>query len=229
MGSFTSFSCVICALILLTSFGLIVLSVPISWESSKNNTDHLRIITREEWKARPPLQREFMKTPTPYVMIHHGGIPHYCYNQKSCSAIVRSYQDLHIDVRGWFDIGYSFVIGEDGNAYEGRGWDSVGAHSPGYNTQSIGICIIGDYSDFLPNEAALNALSNLIDYGVSLGKISENYRMIGHRQARPTLCPGDHLYAYVQKNPRWTKNPIPKIAATVATVNQSSSNIIKTT
>ncbi|XP_078032652.1 peptidoglycan recognition protein 3-like [Augochlora pura] len=229
MGSSTSLRCVICALIVLAPFTLIVLSLPITWDSSKNGTDQVRIITREEWKARPPVQREFMKTPTPYVVIHHGGIAQYCYNQKTCSAIVRSYQDMHMDDRGWFDIGYSFVIGGDGNAYEGRGWNSVGAHSPGYNTQSIGICIIGDYSDILPNEAALRALSKLIDYGVSLGKISENYRMIGHRQARPTLCPGDRFYAYVQKNPRWTNSPIPKNGTTVPTRNDSSSNLVKNT
>lgn len=51
-----------------------------------------------------------------------------------------------MDDRQWFDIGYNFVIGEDGNVYEGRGWDYVGAHAPGYNTQSIGICVIGDFS-----------------------------------------------------------------------------------
>jgi len=51
-----------------------------------------------------------------------------------------------MDDRGWWDIGYNFLIGEDGNAYEGRGWDYVGAHAPGYNTQSIGICILGHFS-----------------------------------------------------------------------------------
>lgn len=59
---------------------------------------------------------------------------------------MRSYQNLHMDDRGWWDIGYSFLIGEDGNVYEGRGWNYVGAHAPGYNTQSIGICVLGDFS-----------------------------------------------------------------------------------
>ena len=80
------------------------------------------------------------------MVIHHGGIQHYCFKQETCSEIVRSYQNLHIDVRGWIDIGYQFVIGEDGNIYEGRGWNFIGAHAPGYNAQSIGISIIGDFS-----------------------------------------------------------------------------------
>jgi N-acetylmuramoyl-L-alanine amidase len=46
----------------------------------------------------------------------------------------------------WSDIGYNFVVGEDGNVYEGRGWDNVGAHAPAYNPRGIGICIIGDFT-----------------------------------------------------------------------------------
>lgn len=41
-------------------------------------------------------------------------------------------------VLGWWDIGYSFMVGEDGNVYEGRGWDQVGAHTYGYNTVGLG-------------------------------------------------------------------------------------------
>ncbi|XP_076221970.1 peptidoglycan recognition protein 3-like [Nomia melanderi] len=231
MGSYMSLVSAICALILLASFGIIVLGLPINWEICYNNADSFKIITREEWKARPPVEREVMSTPTAYVVIHHGGIPQYCHDQQSCSAIVRSYQNLHIDDRGWFDIGYSFVIGEDGNAYEGRGWDYVGAHAPGYNTQSIGICVIGDFSDFLPNEAALQALNGLIEYGVSLGKISKTYQVIGHRQVRNTVCPGEEFYKYVQTNPRWTANPVPiftnATAKPVPVMNETSLNTIR--
>lgn len=50
-----------------------------------------------------------------------------------------------MDHNGWADIGYNFLIGEDGIAYEGRGWGIRGAHSPDYNAKSIGICIIGNF------------------------------------------------------------------------------------
>ena len=39
---------------------------------------------------------------------------------------------------GWSDIGYNFLVGEDGNIYEGRGWGKVGAHARGHNSDSIG-------------------------------------------------------------------------------------------
>ena len=104
-------------------------------------------MSRKEWKARVVTNHTPLKlSPTPYVVIHHSGIQEYCFNQDTCSKIVRSYQNLHIDERGWIDIGYQFVIGEDGLIYEGRGWDFTGAHAPQYNNQSIGISIIGDFS-----------------------------------------------------------------------------------
>lgn len=47
---------------------------------------------------------------------------------------------------GWDDIGYNFLVGEDGNVYEGRGWDNVGAHAKDFNSQSMGVCILGTYT-----------------------------------------------------------------------------------
>jgi N-acetylmuramoyl-L-alanine amidase. len=106
-----------------------------------------RIITREEWGARPPVSTPSnMTLPVPYAVVHHGGINSYCTTQDQCAAIVRSYQNYHIDDNKWNDIGYNFVVGEDGNVYEGRGWGYVGAHAPNYNSRSIGICIIGDFT-----------------------------------------------------------------------------------
>ena len=41
-------------------------------------------------------------------------------------------------MKGWWDIGYSFLVGEDGNIYEGRGWNEIGAHTKGYNDVGLG-------------------------------------------------------------------------------------------
>ncbi|KAF9805818.1 hypothetical protein SFRURICE_009450 [Spodoptera frugiperda] len=38
-------------------------------------------------------------------------------------------------------------VGGEGSVYEGRGWESVGAHAVSYNVKSIGICMIGDFVD----------------------------------------------------------------------------------
>jgi N-acetylmuramoyl-L-alanine amidase len=87
-----------------------------------------------------------MAEPVPYTVIHHGGTTEYCYDQASCAAIVRAYQDYHIDTNGFGDIAFNFVVGEDGNIYEGRGWGVVGELAPNYITRSIGICVIGEFT-----------------------------------------------------------------------------------
>ena len=45
--------------------------------------------------------------------------------------------------RGFFCIGYHFVIYRDGSIHVGRSVEEVGAHCKGHNTVSIGVCYIG--------------------------------------------------------------------------------------
>lgn len=40
-------------------------------------------------------------------------------------------QTYHMESRNWDDIGYNFMVGGDGDVYEGRGWDKQGAHTKG--------------------------------------------------------------------------------------------------
>ncbi|XP_068989298.1 peptidoglycan-recognition protein SC1a-like [Neodiprion pinetum] len=57
------------------------------------------------------------------VIIHHTKTES-CYKQALCHAKVRKIQDEHINNNSWSDIGPNFLIGEDGNVYEGRGWNN---------------------------------------------------------------------------------------------------------
>lgn len=45
--------------------------------------------------------------------------------------------------RGFVDIGYHYVIYTDGTVHNGRDVDVIGAHTTGYNSYSIGICLNG--------------------------------------------------------------------------------------
>lgn len=107
--------------------------------------ESMTIVTREEWGAKPPKTPTLFSGPSPYVIIHHSYEPGACYTAKECQEAVQSIQELHQEVRGWSDVGYTFLIGGDGNVYEGRGFNVVGAHAPGYNDKSVGICLIGDW------------------------------------------------------------------------------------
>ena len=72
---------------------------------------------------------------------------------------------------GYWDIGYNFLVGQDGNVYEGRGWDLRGAHVRGYNSVSIGIAFIGNFSYRKPNRAAISAAKRLINCGVAMVRL----------------------------------------------------------
>ncbi|XP_044737980.1 peptidoglycan-recognition protein LB-like isoform X3 [Chrysoperla carnea] len=175
--------------------------------SQKIGNCDLEIVSRRGWEAKPPKLVEPMPNPVPYVIIHHSYIPAACYTKHECISAMQSMQAFHQDDRGWNDIGYSFGVGSDGNAYEGRGWSAVGAHAPKYNNQSIGICVIGDWRDDLPPPEQLKTVKKLIQCGVENGYIRSDYILMGHRQVRDTECPGDALYKEIQTWPHYSPTP----------------------
>lgn len=128
----------------------------------------------------------------------------FCF-QASCTFQVRYMQTFHIESRNWSDIGYNFLVGGDGAVYEGRSWDTVGAHTKGYNIKSIGIALIGTFNTVVPPERQIVALQQLIEYGVQLNKIDKDYKLFGHRQLIPTLSPGDALFNIIKKWEHFSK------------------------
>lgn len=55
--------------------------------------------------------------------------------------------------RGFLKIGYHFVVRRSGVIEEGRKLTEVGAHVEGFNSQSIGICLVGGATPDLKPEA----------------------------------------------------------------------------
>lgn len=86
--------------------------------------------------------------------------------------LVRNIQCFHIESRNWNDIAYNFLIGGDGNIYEGRGWGHVGGHTRGFNLKSIGISFVGCFMGETPPECSLAACKMLIKkYFISFGVV----------------------------------------------------------
>ena len=56
---------------------------------------------------------------------------------------IETIRKWHVDERGWSDIGYHYVITQDGVVHEGRPLSRRGAHARGHNVGSIGICLTG--------------------------------------------------------------------------------------
>lgn len=55
---------------------------------------------------------------------------------------VESVRNMH-KARGFSDIGYHYLIGLNGERWEGRNVNLIGAHCDGHNSNSIGVCYVG--------------------------------------------------------------------------------------
>jgi N-acetylmuramoyl-L-alanine amidase len=186
--------------ILIQNFAYVLFLLSVAPQSSE-----LRIVSRQEWSARPPLlPLVTLVTPVANVVILHTASKN-CLSQYNCSALVRQIQDGHTNKK-YDDIAYSFLVGGDGNVYEGRGWDTRGAFGYHYNNISIGVAFIGTFSSVAPNARQIHAGQQLIAKGVELGKVSPDYKLLAHRQIRDTESPGDAFYEILKTWPHWQEN-----------------------
>ncbi|XP_022290086.2 peptidoglycan recognition protein 1-like [Crassostrea virginica] len=167
----------------------------------------VNIYTRHSWCAREPKGFQLFQKPARLFFIHHTA-GHSCHNFDTCVNTLKGIQNFHMDNRGWDDIGYSFLIGQDGQIYEGRGWDHVGAHTKGFNTWGYAVSFMGNYMAQPPNNASLNAARTLIEYGKRMGYISSTYHLYGHRDMSNTSSPGDALYPIIQFWPHYRRDKI---------------------
>ncbi|XP_063287736.1 peptidoglycan recognition protein 1-like [Pelobates fuscus] len=156
------------------------------------------IVSKSAWGGKAAKCSHRLATPVTNVIIHHTKGA-FCSSPATCSAQARNVQNYHMSSRGWCDIGYNFLVGEDGRVYEGRGWRNLGAHAKSFSSVSIGISFIGSFTKRAPSASALKAAQSLIKCGVSKGYIKSAYILKGHRNVGNTDCPGDKLYQIIQK------------------------------
>ncbi|MGC0205808.1 N-acetylmuramoyl-L-alanine amidase [Streptomyces levis] len=196
------------------------------------------VITQAEWGA----STDYDGTPAygteiKAAVVHHTGMDSD--NTLSCAqsrARMRSIQQEHF-ARGYYDIGYNFLVDRCGQIFEGRsgGMDLpvTGAHDVGFNTDTVGISYLGNYEKAKPSRAALDAISRLVAWkfgmygidptgkvtltsGVAAGqdgnKVAKGTsvtlpRVFGHRDTNATACPGANLYPQLSRIAQAAKTP----------------------
>ncbi len=146
-----------------------------------------------------------------HTVIHHAASSNANHDYIN---VVRNIYLLHTQTNGWDDIGYNFVVAQDGSIFEGRDHQNIdstdnikGAHFCGKNTNTMGICVLGNYQDIAPTNASLNALTHLLTWKCFKNNISalgssphptSNSNALGHiaghQDGCATACPGDSLY-----------------------------------
>ncbi|HZJ76287.1 MAG TPA: peptidoglycan recognition family protein [Oscillospiraceae bacterium] len=119
------------------------------------------------------------------IIIHHSATTD---NRalKDFDAIKNSHLRL-----GYRNIGYHYVVESVDNEYKtiaGRAENETGAHTVGQNNNSIGICLVGNFTYNEPPQGQLKATANLIkDIYSRHGKLP----IYGHKDFNATQCPGN--------------------------------------
>jgi hypothetical protein len=181
------------------------------------------IIARRAWGhgSAHPRQPPFYGT-VKLAFVHHT-VDANGYSAAEVPAMLRATFAYHVHVRGWWDIGYNFLIDRFGRIWEGRagGIDMavIGAQAGAYNSESTGVAMLGNFMNAVPSPAALHALQRLLAWKLSLhgvpttGRVTVVVdpadafytrfrpgahvslpRVAGHRDGDLTACPGNALY-----------------------------------
>ncbi|XP_037670255.1 peptidoglycan recognition protein 4 [Choloepus didactylus] len=159
------------------------------------------IVPRSAWEAGE-IHCPRMNLPAKYVIIIHTA-GRTCNLSDECRLLVRDIHSLLRDRYGSCDIGYNFLVGQDGAVYEGVGWNVQGSHTPGYNDIALGVAFMGTFTGSPPNAAALEAAQNLIQCAVDKKYLTPNYLLVGHSDLSSTLSPGQALYNIIRTWPHF--------------------------
>jgi N-acetyl-anhydromuramyl-L-alanine amidase AmpD len=151
---------------------------------AKNFSDIHNIVTLRDPSISP--------RPWRFIVIHHSA---------TASGSLESITQGHLD-RKFDEIGYHFLINNspaerDGEVTATSRWLSqhAGAHTkmdthPEFNTEGIGICLVGNFEEKPPTANQMTALTVLVQvlrdqYNIPIDRIA------GHRDfTQMTLCPG---------------------------------------
>ncbi|MGZ8177547.1 N-acetylmuramoyl-L-alanine amidase [Williamsia sp. SKLECPSW1] len=181
------------------------------------------IITRAQWGAD---ESKRCDQPT-YDPAVKGAVVHHTagsndYTPEQSAEIVRGIYAYHAQTLGWCDIGYNALVDKYGQIFEGAfgGLDRnvQGTHTGGFNRDTVGVAMIGDYNDVAPTPDLIrsvgsylgwrlklagvdpNGTAQLVSQGFSsskyaAGETSNLPAISGHRDYDSTECPGTLGYA----------------------------------
>ncbi|MEV5835683.1 N-acetylmuramoyl-L-alanine amidase [Nocardia sp. NPDC052112] len=181
------------------------------------------VITRSQWGADESIRCE---EPT-YddqlggLTVHHTA-GRNDYTPAESAGIVRAIYTYHAKTLGWCDIGYNALVDKYGQIFEGRfgGLDRPvqGAHAGGFNENTSGVALMGNYESEEPSDEAINAIGRFIGWRSKIagldpkgyttmysegteftpyaqGEAVQLPIVFAHRDVGNTSCPGDSAYA----------------------------------
>jgi uncharacterized protein with LGFP repeats len=144
------------------------------------------------------------------------------YAPEDSAAIVRAIDAYHTRTLGWCDIAYNALVDKYGQVFEGRagGIDRPveGSHTGGFNHNTWGVAMLGDFDDVRPTDIQLRTVGRLLGWRLAIdhvdpkgmvelpssggrfakyaaGSVEALPAIFTHRDVGITDCPGDAAYA----------------------------------
>ncbi|OIO54405.1 hypothetical protein AUJ46_03675 [Candidatus Peregrinibacteria bacterium CG1_02_54_53] len=160
--------------------------------------------------ARENARGEKLRWPQSYspgvrmLVVHHTALA-IRNDPRSPVERVRALYQYHAETLSWGDIGYHYLIDEDGTIYEGRagGDNVVGGHAYCANVGTIGVALLGNFEVEEPSQIQILSLQWLLRH------LADHYNLdpeksitfhgeskdviVGHRDVVHTACPGYFL------------------------------------
>lgn len=180
------------------------------------------LYSRADWGADETLR----KNPPEYnqvmmqIHVHHTASTN-SYTRADVPRLIRGMYWYHTQSLGWNDIGYNYLIDRFGRLWKGRygqGRNAPvrGAHTLGFNYESVGVSMIGNFETANPSTYAVSMLVKFAAWKADYWRMKPTgYRLVtsegsdkyaagtqvrlpvidGHRNTNDTACPGRYLYA----------------------------------
>lgn len=159
---------------------------------------------RDDWGARPR-----RGTPTPLaehrvsgIALHWPGVskPTPIRGVENVSRWLRSWQDYHMDTKGWSDIAYQEAVDQEGNAYKLRGLATQsGANGNLDLNQRFGALLLVMVPGEQPTQALITTVRRRIELFRELFPDAKS--IVGHGQIRPggSTCPGPIILDHIRR------------------------------
>lgn len=163
-----------------------------------------RTVTEDDAGRRFRWARQYSPS-VELITVHHTAVKVEGDNRSGAER-VRALYAYHANNRGWGDIGYHYLIDEDGQIYEGKsgGKYVVAGHAYCNNVGTVGVALLGNFEEEKPTQDQLKALQWLIvelaeDYDIDLDRTvtfhgKRQQPVVGHRDLLSTECPGFYVY-----------------------------------
>jgi hypothetical protein len=153
---------------------------------------------RSTWNAADP--KPFKQHVPERITIHHEGTKFE--KNDDAPKHIKNVQTWGMGKdRNWIDIPYHFLIDSNGNIYEGRNIFTVGETATEYDpTGHLLITCMGNFEEQEVSDEQLKALVQLIAYCCDKYQISAGTIASHKDYSNETVCPGKHLYKYLENN-----------------------------